>query len=124
MNFVHCYLPLSDSSLLLASCQPFCLSSICLLIICMEINSLPLPLLWCAFSILSPLLCASFPLIQVFFFLVGSSVCLGDYAGLSCVWLREYHVMLGAHLLGLLNVSQAGLELMDGSSSSSPVFSV
>jgi hypothetical protein len=32
--------------------------------------------------------------------------------------------MLGAHLFGLLNVFQAGLELVAGSSGSSPIFSV
>jgi hypothetical protein len=33
-------------------------------------------------------------------------------------------MMLVAHLFGLLNVSQAGLMLVSGSGSSSPVFSV
>jgi hypothetical protein len=44
------------------------------------------------------------------FFLWGVSLPRG-YAGLSQGWLGEYHVMLGAHLFGLPNVSQAGLEL-------------
>jgi hypothetical protein len=37
---------------------------------------------------------------------------------------REFCVMLGAHLFGLLNVSQAGLELAAGSGCSPPIFSV
>jgi hypothetical protein len=32
--------------------------------------------------------------------------------------------MLGAHLFGLLNVSQAGLELVSGGDGSPPVFSL
>jgi hypothetical protein len=36
----------------------------------------------------------------------------------------EYHVMLGAHLFGLPNVSQADLELVASHGSSPPVFSV
>jgi hypothetical protein len=35
--------PISGSVLSLARCRPFCLSSLCLLKVCMEINSLPLP---------------------------------------------------------------------------------
>jgi hypothetical protein len=52
------------------------------------------------------------------------SVCPGGYAGLSQVWLGEYHIMLGAHLFDLLNVSQAGLEPVTGGGGSPPVFSV
>jgi hypothetical protein len=37
---------------------------------------------------------------------------------------EKYHVMLEAHLFCLLNLSQAGLELVAGGSSSPPVFSV
>jgi hypothetical protein len=60
---------------------------------------------------LSPLVFSLF-IVQFFFFLwKGVSVCPEDYAGLSHGWLREYCMMLGAHLFGLLNVSQAGLEL-------------
>jgi hypothetical protein len=44
------------------------------------------------------------------FFLGGDSVCPGGCAGLSWGWLVEYCVMLGAHLFGLPNVSQARLE--------------
>jgi hypothetical protein len=38
--------------------------------------------------------------------------------------LREYQMMLGAHLFGMPNVSQAGLKLASGSSGRPPVFSV
>jgi hypothetical protein len=41
---------------------------------------------------------------------LGRSVCPGSYADLSQEWLGEFCMMLGAHLFGLLNVSQAGLE--------------
>jgi hypothetical protein len=41
------------------------------------------------------------------FFFFRGVICRG-YAGLSQVWLGEYHMMLGTHLFGLLNVSQAG----------------
>jgi hypothetical protein len=82
-------------------------------------------LLWHAFSFLPPLLCASFQFIiySVFLFFAGGSVCAGDYAGLSWRWLGEYHMMLGAHLFGMPNVSQAGLEPVSGVSGSPPVFS-
>jgi hypothetical protein len=41
---------------------------------------------------------------------VGGSVCPGGYSGLSQGWLGEYCMMLGTHLLGMLNISQAGLK--------------
>jgi hypothetical protein len=92
----------------------------------------PSPLLWCAFSIPPPLLCASFQFtvycsVFVLFYLCqewGGSVCPGSYAGLSQGWLGEYYVMLGAHLFGMLNVSQAGLELLSDSWEPSCFFSV
>jgi hypothetical protein len=76
-------------------------------------------------TFLPPLLCASFQFIiySVFLFFAGGSVCAGDYAGLSWRWLGEYHMMLGAHLFGMPNVSQAGLEPVSGVSGSPPVFS-
>jgi hypothetical protein len=46
-----------------------------------------------------------------FFFFAGWSACPVGYADLSEGWLGKYHVMFGAHLFGLLNVSWAGLEL-------------
>jgi hypothetical protein len=45
-----------------------------------------------------------------FFFVGQGSVCPGGYAGLSQGWLWEYHVML----VGLPDVSQAGVELTSG----------
>jgi hypothetical protein len=35
-------------------CPPSCLSSICWLIVCTEISSLPSPFLWCTFSVPTP----------------------------------------------------------------------
>jgi hypothetical protein len=53
-----------------------------------------------------------FSLLFIIQFLGGGekSVFPGNYAGLSQGCLGEYHVMLGAHLFGLPNVSHAGLE--------------
>jgi hypothetical protein len=71
------------------------------------------------------LLCASFQFIVYSdFFFVDVSVCPGGYAGLPQRWLGEYCMTLGAHLFGLPNVSQAGLELVSGGGGSPPVFSV
>jgi hypothetical protein len=46
------------------------------------------------------------------FFVEQGSACPGGYAGLSQGCLGEYWVKLGAHLFAVLNVSQAGLELV------------
>jgi hypothetical protein len=73
------------------------------------------PLLQCTLSFL-PLYCVlvfSSLFIQ-FLFWKGESDCPGGYAGLSQGWLGEYCVMLGTHLFGLSNVSQARLELVYG----------
>jgi uncharacterized protein YjeT (DUF2065 family) len=43
MNFVDHYLPISGTGLSPACCQPFCLFSLCLLKVCMEISSFLLP---------------------------------------------------------------------------------
>jgi hypothetical protein len=43
--------PTSGSGLSPAHCQPFCLSSICLMKVCAEITSLPNPLLWFTFRV-------------------------------------------------------------------------
>jgi hypothetical protein len=57
-------------------------------------------------------------------FIVQFFVC-GVEEGLSVPGVAgEYHEMLGTHLFGLLNVSQASLELVSGGGGSSPVFSV
>jgi hypothetical protein len=81
-------------------------------------RSAPCPL--CCVLVFSSLCVVQF----LFFFFLWGSVCAGGYAGLSQGWLGEYHVMLGAHLFGLLNISQAGLELAAGGGGSPPVLSV
>jgi hypothetical protein len=57
----------------------------------------------------------------VFIFCMDGSLCPRGYAGLSQGSLGEYHMMLGAYLFYLPNVSQAGLELVAGGSGSPPV---
>jgi hypothetical protein len=59
-----------------------------------------------------------------FLFFLWEDLCPEGYAGLSQVWLGEYCQTLGTHLFGLLNVSQAGLELVSGGSGGPPVFSM
>jgi hypothetical protein len=65
-----------------------------------------------ACSVIPPLLlCASIEFAvycSVLLFLGGRQS--AQEAGLSWEWLGEFHVMHGAHLFGLPNVSQAGLE--------------
>jgi hypothetical protein len=76
MSFVNHYLPYFRQQLitqLLSSLLPF---QPCLLKVCMEISSLPFPLLLCAFSFLPPLLCASFQFVVYPFF-----VCLYVFVG-------------------------------------------
>jgi hypothetical protein len=74
-----------------------------------------------AFTAPCPLCCvlvfSSLFIVQFCFFFcwVGGSVCPGGYVGLSQGWLGKYCMMLGAHLFGLPNVSQAGLEPASGS---------
>jgi hypothetical protein len=70
-------------------------------------SALTAPCLLCCMFLFSSLF-----IIQVFF--LGGWVCPWDYAGLSqwCLW--EYHVMLICSPVGLLDVSQAGLELAYG----------
>jgi hypothetical protein len=96
--------PISGSSLSPACCQPFCLSSLCLLKVQMEISSLSLPPSLVHFQHSCPLCCVlvfSSLFIQAFFFFAGGSVCPRGYAGLSRGCLGEYCVMLGAHLFGM-----------------------
>jgi hypothetical protein len=81
-------------------------------------------LLRCIFSIPPPLLCACFQFVVYSGLFWGGSVCPVGYAGLSQGWLGQYHIMLGAHLFGLPNVSQAGLKLASGGGRCPPVFSV
>jgi hypothetical protein len=100
--------PISGSGLSLACCYPFCLSSLCLLKVCMEISFFPLspsPVCFqqlclsamCLFSV--PCFVQFFWFLCLFLFFDGGSVCPGGFAGLSEWWLGEYHVTLGVHLL-------------------------
>jgi hypothetical protein len=105
------------------------LPAICLLIVALEISSFPLPPSLVCFQCSCPLCCllvfSLLFIVQFCFFLFCRGICLPR--GLCWFipgWLGEYHVMLGAHLFGLPNVSQAGLEPVAGNSRSPPVFSV
>jgi hypothetical protein len=69
----------------------------------------------CSFSFLPPLLCANFQFVVYSGFFSGGSVYPGGYAGLFQEWLRDYCMMLGSHLFGLLNVSKAILVPTSGS---------
>jgi hypothetical protein len=109
--------PVSGSGLSPACHQSFCLSSLCLLKVHVEISSLPLP---------SSLVCLQHPtssavcsfsiscLFNFFWWGGGGSFCPGGYAGLSQGWLWEYHMLLICSPVGLLDISQAGLELASG----------
>jgi hypothetical protein len=68
---------------------------------------------------------SSFFIVQYFFFffLQGVSLPTGLWWFIPG-WVGEYRVMLGAHLFGLPNASQAVLELVAGGSGSPSVFSV
>jgi hypothetical protein len=63
------------------------------------------PILWSAYNTTPPLLHVPFQFLVYYSGFWGEwlwnreSVCPGGYAGLSKVWLGEYHMMLGAHLL-------------------------
>jgi hypothetical protein len=104
--------PASGSGLSPTSCQHPACPAICLLIVHLEISSLPSPPSLAHFQHSHPLCCvlvfSSLFLFRCFF--GGGSVCPGDYTGLSQGWMGEYRKTLGAHLFGLSNVSQAGLE--------------
>jgi hypothetical protein len=87
---------------------PFCLSSVCLLKVCMEISFLPLPhspvslqhpILSTACSFSVPCLLYGFFVCLFLFLQGGESVCSGCYASLSQGWLWEYCMMLGTDLL-------------------------
>jgi hypothetical protein len=82
--------PISGSCSSQAHCLPFCLSSLCLPKVHTEITPCPSPLLQCAYSTPSPLLCAS---VQ---FLVYCSVFFILWVGQSS---QGEYMMLGAHLL-------------------------
>jgi hypothetical protein len=69
------------------------------------------PCLLCCMFLFSSLF-----IIHFFFVFWGKgSVCPGGYAGLSHGWLWEYCVPLICSHIGLLDVSQTGLELASGS---------
>jgi hypothetical protein len=108
--------PTSGSGLSPTQFLSFCLSMLYSLIFHTAISSLPLsPSLVC-FQQPCPLHCVlvfSSLFIVLFFFLHGGQHSQW-YASLSQGWLGEYHVILGAYLFGLLNVSQAGLEVASG----------
>jgi hypothetical protein len=104
---------ISGNGLSLAHCWTFCLSSLCLPKVPMEISSLPCPASLmlsehptpsavCSFSV--PCLLFSF----VFVFVEWGSVCLGDYAGLSQGQLWEYHMPFICSPVGLHLPSRFG----------------
>jgi hypothetical protein len=108
--------PISGSILSPAQCQPLCLSSLCLLKVHLEISSLLFPHSL-VHSEHPPPLCVPFQFLvyySVFFVWGRGLVCPGGYAGLSQEWLWEYHMLLIYSPIGLLVVSQAGLEQASG----------
>jgi hypothetical protein len=116
---------ISGSGLPPTYCQPSCLSY--LLRVCMEISSLPflpspLHFQWFCF-ICCALVFSSLFILQVFLWGYCQSA-QGAVLDFSGGWQGEYRVLLGAHLFGLSNVSQAGLELVAGGGGTPPVFSV
>jgi hypothetical protein len=60
MSFLDCYLPYFRQWLLISPLPAFCLSSLCLLKVCKEISSLPLPSSLVLSAFLPPLLFDSF----------------------------------------------------------------
>jgi hypothetical protein len=129
-DFGHCSLahemslwtticPISGSGLSPTHRQPFYLSSLCLLNICVEISSLPSPLLQCGQGTLPSLLCVPFLFLVhyscfFFFFLQGNGLSVQGamlvYTMGSC---GNTICNLFTHLL--ICVSQAGLEPVSGS---------
>jgi hypothetical protein len=77
------------------------------------------PLLQCTWCTLPPLLCVPFQFLVYhsgFLCVCGrGSVCPGGYADLSQVLLWVYHLPLICSTIGLLDVSQVGLEPASGS---------
>jgi hypothetical protein len=114
MSFVVHYMPCFRQCLSLACFWPSCLSSRNVQV---EISSLlppPSQVYFQHFHLFCCVLVSQFIVycsVLFCFVFAGGSVCPGGYAGLSQGWLGEYCVTLSAHLFGLPNVSQAGLEL-------------
>jgi hypothetical protein len=109
-----CSFSTSGSGLNLPAVSP---PAICLLMVCARIWFLaPPPLLQCTYSNPHPLHCElvfSSVVYSVIFFLVGDgSVCPGGLCWFIPGVTEGYHMMLGSHLFGLLEVSQARLELV------------
>jgi hypothetical protein len=101
----------SVSGLSLTCSQPSCLSSVCLLILCTEINSLPLPPSLVHFQCACPLCCCARSQ-----FAVSCSVFLGGvtlprgFTSLSQGLLGEFHMTRGVYLFVLSNVWKTGLK--------------
>jgi hypothetical protein len=107
---------ISGSGLSPACCRPSCLSSLCLLKVPTEISSLLLPSSLVGLQHTAPSAACSFSILYYSgcFAGWGGLVCPGGYAGLTQGWLWEYHVMLICSPVGLLDISQAGLEPVSG----------
>jgi hypothetical protein len=114
MSFVAAICLISDNILSPTHYQPFCLSSLCLLNVCVEISSSTNLLLWCTQSTLPPflhVLYSSLFIIQYFFFRAEVSLPRG-YAGLSRGTCGNTACCLFVHLL--VCISQAGVEPASG----------
>jgi hypothetical protein len=100
---------------------PFCLSSLCLLKVHIEISSCSFPLLLCTPSTLPPL-CVPFQFL-IYFIFWGPGVSLSrSYAGLSQGYMWEYCMLLICSLVGLGLPSRFGTGIWHRGSP--PVFSV
>jgi hypothetical protein len=102
MSFVHRYLLYFRSGYSPTRCWPFCISSLCLLKVHVEISTLPLPPSP-ALTALHPLCCvlvftSLFIQFLLLIFLRGGAVYPGSRAGLSQGLLGKYHVTLCAFL--------------------------
>jgi hypothetical protein len=123
--------PISGSALSTTHCRPFCLSSLCLLKVHMEISFLLFPPLQCTFSNSTLQLCVSFQsLVYCLVFWFFGFFCVREGSLAQGAMLVYPGVTWGiprdafAHLFGLPNVSQTGLELASGGSRRPPVYSV
>jgi hypothetical protein len=87
--------PALGSGLWPACSSPFCLSGVCLLILCAEISSSMLPSSPVNFQLSHPLCCCTRLQFVVYFRLPRGC------AGFSQGWLGEFSMMCGTHLFGL-----------------------